>query len=134
MAKKDDMKARILAIERILKVGQFVTTAEILDALDRRFGITADRKTIYDDIKAISRIVPVESLSGKNGGYKLMNVLVESGQTPYDKDGYICPHNNECRCQIVECAHCGWNPAVSKKRLNDIRQNLIEGEQINHVK
>ena len=124
MAKKDDMKARILAIERILKVGRFVTTREILTELEGRFGITASRKTIYDDIQAISRIVPIEHLAGKGGGYKLLNVLVEAEQAPFDKDGYICPHNKECRCQIIECSACGWNPAVSKKRLINIRQKL----------
>ena len=117
MAKHDTSKIRILAIERILKVGQFVTCAEIIDALECRYGISADRKTIYDDITAISRIVPVERLSGKGGGYKLLNVLVEAGQAPFDKDGYICPYNKECRCQIIDCSCCGWNPEVSRGRL-----------------
>lgn len=124
MAKKDDMKIRILAVERLLKVGQFVTTSEILDSLERSFGIVADRKTIYDDIQAISRIVPVERLSGKGGGYKLLNVLVESEQAPFDKDGYICPHNKECRCIVMNCGGCGWNPSVSKRRLDHIRQKI----------
>ncbi len=124
MAKKDDMKIRILAVERLLKVGQFVTTSEILDSLERRFGIVADRKTIYDDIQAISRIVPIETQAGKGGGYKLLNVLVESEQMPFDKNGYICPHNKECRCVLTDCDGCGWNPTVSKRRLEHIRQNL----------
>ena len=88
MAKKDDMKIRLLAIERILKVGQVITSSEILKELEDRFGITADRKTIYDDIRAISRIVPVECVSGKGGGYKLLNVLVETEQIPFDGSGY----------------------------------------------
>ena len=124
MVKKDDMKIRLLAIERILKVGQFITCAEIIDALECRYGITADRKTIYKDIQAISRIVPVERLSGKNGGYKLLNVLVEAEQAPFDKDGYICPYNQECRCQIIDCSCCGWNPAVSRRRLENIKKTI----------
>lgn len=124
MAKPDTMKMRILAIERILKVGQFVTSAEIIDALELRYGITADRKTIYDDIREISKIVPIERLSGKNGGYKLLNVLVEAEQAPFDKDGYICPYNRECRCQIIDCSCCGWNPAVSRRRLENIKKTI----------
>lgn len=124
MAKKDDMKIRLLAIERILKVGQVITSSEIIKELEGRFGITADRKTIYDDIRAISRIVPVECVSGKGGGYKLMNVLVETEQIPFDGSGYICPHNKECRCTVMNCGGCGWNPPVSKKRLDHIRQNM----------
>lgn len=116
------MKVRILAIERILKVGEFITAAEILNELEGRFGITADRKTIYDDIQAISKIIPVESSGGRYGGFKLLNVLVESGQAPFDKDGYICPHNQECRCQIIDCSTCGWNPKVEKMRLEKYLQ------------
>lgn len=124
MAKKDDMKIRLLAIERILKVGQVITSSEIIKELEGRFGITADRKTIYDDIRAISRIVPVECVSGKGGGYKLLNVLVETEQIPFDGSGYICPHNKECRCIVMNCGGCGWNPPVSKKRLDHIRQKM----------
>lgn len=131
MAKHDTSKLRILAIERILKVGQFVKCSEIIDALECRYGISADRKTIYDDIAAISRIAPIESLSGKDGGYKLLNVLVEAEQAPFDKDGYICPYNQECRCQIVDCSSCGWNPAVEKRRLNRI---LSQQGEINYAK
>ena len=122
MAKHDTSKIRILAIERILKVGQFVTCSEIINALECRYGISADRKTIYDDIQAISRIVPVERRSGKRGGYKLLNVLVESEQAPFDQYGYICPHNQECRCQIIDCSACGWNPAVKAKRLEEFKK------------
>ena len=131
MAKKDDMKIRLLAIERILKVGQVITSSEILKELEGRFGITADRKTIYDDIRAISRIVPVECVSGKGGGYRLQNVLVQEETHPFDKDGYICPYNQECRCQIVDCSSCGWNPVVEKRRLNRI---LSQQGEINYAK
>lgn len=124
MAKHDTSKIRILAIERILKVGQFITVAEIIDALECRYGISVDRKTIYDDIGAINRIVPIERKSGKNGGYKLLNVLVESEQTPFDKDGYICPHNKEIRCQTLDCSSCGWNPVVSSKRQESMRKQI----------
>lgn len=124
MAKKDDMKVRILAIERILKVGQLITAVEIIDALECRYGITADRKTIYDDIKAISRIVPIECVAGKGGGCRLQNVLVEAEQIPFDGSGYICPNNKECRCVAMDCDGCGWNPTVSKRRLEHIWQNL----------
>ena len=38
----------------------------------------------------------------------------------FDKYGYICPFNNECRCQVADCDYCGWNPEVSERRLDAI--------------
>lgn len=42
----------------------------------------------------------------------------------YDKYGIICPHNEQCRCQVADCEVCGWNPAVKEKRLEEIREKL----------
>lgn len=119
--KRNEQKFRILAVERILKVGQFVTTKQILEELDLKYGIIADRKTIYDDIDTINKIVPVEIARKKNGGYRLANVLVESEQVPFDRDGYICQYNEECRCLVYECEKCGWNPAVTQRRLQKMK-------------
>lgn len=115
--RKDNSKVRILAIERMLKPNQVITCTEILSRLETEYDIVVDRKTIYDDIKAINLIVPVEVMSGKNGGYRLTNVLLEA-----DPELYICPYNRECRCQVIECSACGWNPSVSKKRLDQFKK------------
>lgn len=40
----------------------------------------------------------------------------------FDKYGYICPYNEECRCQVADCEICGWNPAVSERRLETFLQ------------
>lgn len=39
-----------------------------------------------------------------------MDIKQENGQ-------YICPHNDQCRCDRMKCSTCGWNPAVAKVRL-----------------
>lgn len=42
-----------------------------------------------------------------------------------DADGrFICPHNPECRCTSTNCAPCGWNPKVFKRRITAIAQRL----------
>lgn len=47
-----------------------------------------------------------------------------------DIDGkYICPHNNECRCDIPECHKCGWNPEVAERRLTKIKEELALPEK-----
>ena len=40
----------------------------------------------------------------------------------FDKDGIICPYNPQCRCQIADCDFCGWNPAVSERRIEALLQ------------
>ena len=29
---------------------------------------------------------------------------------------YVCPFNQECRCERLECYKCGWNPKVEEER------------------
>lgn len=74
MARIDDSKLRLLLVERMLRYDRFITADEILSKLAKRC-IYADRKTIYSDIYAIDRIIPVEVKTGKNGGFRLVNVL-----------------------------------------------------------
>lgn len=75
MAKKDDSKIRVIAVFRMLREDRIISTREIQDELQRVYDIQADRKTIYHDMHAINRIVPVEGISGKNGGWRKVNVL-----------------------------------------------------------
>lgn len=75
MAKKDDMKIRLLAVENMIRRGNKITMKQILSELDSKYDIQADRKTIYTDIYAIDRFIPIESTCGRNGGYQMINVL-----------------------------------------------------------
>jgi hypothetical protein len=44
-----------------------------------------------------------------------------------DTDGkYICPHNQECRCDIPECHKCGWNPEVAERRRKEFKSKLYK--------
>ena len=73
--KHENSKIRLLAINMFLSTGERLTSTKLQEKLLLRFGITADRKTIYDDIYAINRIIPVDSSPGRNGGFKIVNVL-----------------------------------------------------------
>ena len=73
--KTDSIKIRILAVERILLRGERVTTSQIMRELDLKYDIQVDRKTIYSDIYAINRFIPIQSDPGKYGGHKMVDVL-----------------------------------------------------------
>ena len=68
---KEETKIRILAIERMLKEGRKLTSSEILQKLDLQYDIQIDRKTLYSDIYAIDKFMPIEVFAGRYGGYKL---------------------------------------------------------------
>lgn len=75
-------KIRLLAVERMILRGERITTNQIIRELDLKYDIQADRKTIYSDIVAIDRFVPIESIAGNGGGYQMVDVLgrCEDGQ------------------------------------------------------
>lgn len=73
--KSENSKIRVLAVAMMLRTGERMTTSKILRNLSAKYGITADRKTIYDDIYAINRFVPIESTPGRGGGYQVVDVL-----------------------------------------------------------
>lgn len=75
---KESGKIRVITIYRELLNKKKVTTRQIIDLLERRYGVTYDRKTIYDDIAAINRVVPIRTIHGKMGGYILWDVLGEA--------------------------------------------------------
>ena len=64
-----DTKVRVLAIEWMLRKDRYITAREILERLDLVYDIQADRKTIYADMIAIDRFLPLEVKAGKYGGY-----------------------------------------------------------------
>lgn len=74
---KEQSKIRVLAIERMLSEGRKLTSTEILRRLDLQYDIKADRKTIYSDICAIDRFMPLEITAGKNGGYQKYDLWKE---------------------------------------------------------
>ena len=40
----------------------------------------------------------------------------------------ICPHNYEVDCEAMRCDTCGWNPVVSKARLEKAVKNMTGGK------
>jgi hypothetical protein len=38
----------------------------------------------------------------------------------YENGQYICPYNDQCRCDQMKCSRCGWNPVVAQQRLQAI--------------
>ncbi len=74
MAKSRNQKGKILVLEHLLagtSESRIVTMQEILDKL-MEYGITAERKSIYDDIEALREFgLDVEYKRGRPGGYYL---------------------------------------------------------------
>lgn len=74
MAKSRNQKGKILVLEHLLvgtSESHIVTMQEILDKL-MEYGITAERKSIYDDIEALREFgLDVQYKRGRPGGYYL---------------------------------------------------------------
>lgn len=74
MAKSRNQKGKILVLEHLLmgtSESQIVTMQEILDKL-MEYGITAERKSIYDDLDALREFgLDVQYKRGRPGGYYL---------------------------------------------------------------
>lgn len=73
--KTETTKIRLLAVERMILRGERITVNQIIRELDLKYDIQVDRKSIYSDINAIDRFVPIERISGHHGGYKMVDVL-----------------------------------------------------------
>ena len=58
---KADTKRRILAVYRILKVNNMLTLREIKSRLSSYYRIDVSRKTLYDDLNAITEFDFVET-------------------------------------------------------------------------
>ena len=70
--RREDSKARLVAVTLMILRGKKMTAGDIMRELDLRHDIQVDRKTIYSDIAAIDKLIPVEVTSGKHGGYQRM--------------------------------------------------------------
>ena len=71
---KELAKIRVLAIERILSCGRRITAKEIQSILDLKYDIQASVKSIYDDLIAIDRFMPLDVKTGYGGGYKKIDI------------------------------------------------------------
>ncbi len=74
MPKSDNQKLKIFYILDYLQKNSHenhpVRAQELMDMLERRYGIHCERKTVYSDIAALQEYgVDIVSLPGKNGGY-----------------------------------------------------------------
>lgn len=72
---KESSKTRVLAIALMLRYDRVISGSEIRRRLAAQFGWVVDRKTIYDDMYAINRIMPIEVVTGRHGGYRRIDVL-----------------------------------------------------------
>ena len=68
-----DNKIRLLAIERMLSKDRYISSAQIITRLDLIYDIQVDRKTVYADLIAIERFIPLDVKCGKYGGYRILD-------------------------------------------------------------
>lgn len=80
---KEQSKVRVLAIYLMIQEGRTLSCQTILRRLWAQYGITANRKTIYNDLLSIDRICPLEFIPGCRGGCRKLDVLggVDDGTT-----------------------------------------------------
>ena len=75
MAKREDSKIRLISVYRMMESGEKLTSAQIISRLKSQFDIEVDRKTIYSDLMAIDRFIPLRVECGHNGGAQKYDVL-----------------------------------------------------------
>lgn len=71
---REQSKIRAIAVYKMLSDGKMLTRADIARRLETQYGIKANRRTIYDDIRAVDRIMPIEVIDDGKGGYRKMEV------------------------------------------------------------
>ena len=59
MANKDTNRRKLLALERMFLRMRPLTMKQILNVLNYEYGIEAERKSIYDDIKELTYFLPI---------------------------------------------------------------------------
>ena len=67
---REESKVRVLAISLMLQTGELLSSTDIMRKLYNQYGIKVDRKTIYNDICSINRVIPIDVVYGKKGGYR----------------------------------------------------------------
>lgn len=97
---KEQCKTQVLAVAKMLNEGRKVTTAEILRRLELQYGITAERKTIYNDISVIDKFVPIAIIPGRTGGYKKCDLKNRQA----DENGFMEePMENKNQSPCLTC-------------------------------
>ena len=75
MAKSREMgKARVALLTLLFYSGSKYTAKQLQAILKMRLGIVVDRRTIYRDILEIGMVIPIESMTGRHGGYQMVDV------------------------------------------------------------
>lgn len=69
-ASKEQAKIRVLLIEKMLRYDRRITTKEIQDILDSKYDMQVSRPTLFRDLAAIDKVVPLDVTTGYGGGYK----------------------------------------------------------------
>ena len=57
----------------MLNKNQYISAGEIIRRLENTCGIKADKKTIYNDLNEINKVIPIEIKYGRFGGYRIMD-------------------------------------------------------------
>ncbi len=125
MPKSDNQKLKIFYILDYLKQNSHqdhpVRAAELISILDRNFGISCDRKTVYSDIAALQDYgVDIVSIPGKNGGYYIasrnfelpeLKLLIDAVQS----SRYLTEKKSR---ELIEklCAECSIHDARLMRR------------------
>ena len=61
--KSSDLKIRLIAVEKLLRDNpKGLTVKQILSYLELQFNITAERKTIYDDISVLTLLYDIQKI------------------------------------------------------------------------
>lgn len=75
MPKRDDSKIRLIAVYRMMESGEKLTSTQIIGRLKSQFDIEVNKKTIYSDLMAIDKFMPLKVECGHNGGAQKYDVL-----------------------------------------------------------
>ena len=98
MAKSHNQKIKILILEKLLgDTGEHkvVTMQEILDNMGR-YGISAERKSIYDDMEALRDFgYDIQYKRGRTGGYYLQPKAEEKAGEDVPEDSGACGQDTE---------------------------------------
>lgn len=70
---RESCKKRVLLISMMLSKHRYISCNEIIRRLENTCGIKVDRKTIYNDINEINKVIPIEIKYGRFGGYRIMD-------------------------------------------------------------
>ena len=125
MPKSDNQKLKILYILDYLQKNShedhLVRASELISMLDRQYGISCDRKTVYSDIAALQDYgVDIVSVPGKNGGYYIASRIFELPELKLLIDAvqssrYLTEKKSR---ELIEklCAQCNEQDAGLMKR------------------